>query len=129
MRRSGVGSGGGIGNNKIVTPGLRTGTAASGITAGHAGQIGAALGNHAMDGPATRAVEPTYTKASAAGAQKLGNELTTNVGKGGPGTGRTVMQNGTQGTHGSVNPGVGPRPSMPKDVHAYAGPEIGGRRR
>jgi hypothetical protein len=35
----------------------------------------------------------------------LGNEVALNVGKGGPGTGRDCHATGSQGVHGSVNPG------------------------
>src|SRR5262245_36561179 len=126
MRRSGKGSGGGLGMNKVTTPGVRTGAAASGVTPGHAGQIGAALGNHSMQGPANRAAEPMY------GAKpisvKLGNEVAGNVGKGGPGAGRTGQASGSQGQHGQATAAVS-KPSMPADILSHYGPEIGGRRR
>jgi hypothetical protein len=37
----------------------------------------------------------------------LGNALATNVGAGGPGTGRTTLHCGTQGTHGGTAKGEG----------------------
>jgi hypothetical protein len=48
-----------------------------------------------------------------------------NVGKGGPGTGRTVMRSGSQGTHGSVNPGHAP---ARRDILSEYGPDILGRK-
>jgi hypothetical protein len=42
---------------------------------------------------------------------KFGNEVALNVGKGGCGTGRDVHASGSQGTHGSVNPGMSGLPS------------------
>jgi len=51
-----------------------------------------------------------------------GNAVALNVGKGGPGAGRTVMPRGTQGMHGSPsNPG--PRPGAGKDILSSFGPE------
>jgi hypothetical protein len=50
------------------------------------------------------------------GSVPLGNELAKNVGKGGPGAGRTLYgQCGTQGTHGPVNPGA-TRPGAGADI-------------
>ena len=41
-------------------------------------------------------------------ATPMGNQLATNVGGGGPGTGRTVYQSGTQAVHGPVVQGSAP---------------------
>jgi hypothetical protein len=40
---------------------------------------------------------------------EFGNKLATNIGRGGPGTGRDVHACGSQGVHGATNPG-NPRP-------------------
>jgi hypothetical protein len=46
----------------------------------------------------------------------FGNAVALNVGKGGCGTGRTLYgQAGSQGTHGSTNPG-NPRPNPRRDA-------------
>jgi hypothetical protein len=61
------------------------------ISPGGAGQIGAAQG-------AQRAMQPLVS-GTAAAPVKMGNDLCTNVGTGGPGKGRTVHSAGSQGKH------------------------------
>jgi hypothetical protein len=56
----------------------------------------------------------------------LGNQLSTNVGKGGPGTGRTVMRSGSQSQHGAAVQGSTP---PPRDILSEYGPDMPGRRR
>jgi hypothetical protein len=102
-------SGGGANSRNVVKQGVRTGTAASGINHGHVGQIGIQLGGHTTERGAVRgAVE----KRAAPGpiSVPLGNELTTNVGQGGPGAGRTVYASGTNDMHGRSAPGNPPAP-------------------
>jgi hypothetical protein len=54
--------------------------------------------------------EPLHNDRNPPMSVPFGNEVALNVGKGGCGTGRTLYgQAGSQGTHGSVNPG-NPRP-------------------
>jgi hypothetical protein len=85
-------SGGGITSNKLVQVGVRTGQPAKGTSPGAADQFGAAQGRQ-------RAVrEPEQGPAFQSGV-KLGNEVATNVGAGGPGTGRTTRAAGSQGKH------------------------------
>jgi hypothetical protein len=43
----------------------------------------------------------------------FGNQLATNVGPGGVGTGRVVMKSGTQGQHGAA---AGPQPVQGRDI-------------
>jgi hypothetical protein len=93
------GSNQGISSSKLVRPGVQTGSGAQGRTAGYAAQIGTALGNRAMTGPAPRAQAPMATPTLKTGCA-LGNEVALNVGKGGPGTGRTVYGSGSQAQHG-----------------------------
>jgi hypothetical protein len=94
-------AGGGIGSNKLVRPGVRTGAGREGIRPGHAGQIGTALGNHTTDGTVRGSpVEPMTLGAQPISA-KLGNEVALNVGRGGPGAGRDVHRSGSQATHGA----------------------------
>jgi hypothetical protein len=57
----------------------------------------------------------------------FGNQVALNVGKGGPGTGRTVYASGSQGTQGGTIPG-NPRPQG-RDILSSYGPESGGRSR
>jgi hypothetical protein len=123
MRRSGTGSGGGLGMNKNVSPPVRTGTGAHNARPAGVAQLGYAVGDHAthsgkstgykgeaLHGPASRNFQQT----------KFGNEVALNVGKGGPGTGRTVYHCGTQATQGPVagNPKPGGR-----DILGSYGPE------
>jgi hypothetical protein len=113
----------GISSNKLARPGVRTGQSASGVTAGYSGQLGTSLGDHVTDRgaqTANRAAEPM--RAAAPYKSALGNELATNVGKGGPGTGRTVYASGSQAAHGPATPAVA-KPTLPKDVHGFVGPE------
>ena len=46
MRRSGTGSGGGIGMNKNVEPSVRTGSGSKGVSPGWVGQKGQMQGSH-----------------------------------------------------------------------------------
>jgi hypothetical protein len=82
---------------------------ARGVNPGFAGQIGTHVGNHITDG---KVAAPTKVieRPAAAGpiSVPLGNAVATNVGKGGPGAGRTVMASGSQATHGPVNRGSPP---------------------
>jgi hypothetical protein len=58
-----------------------------------------------------------------AGEQTLGNELATDVGKGGPGTGRQVYKSGYQAQYGNVVPGNAPGK---RSVFAEYPPETSG---
>src|SRR5215475_717251 len=95
-------SGGGVTMNKNVRVGVRAGPASTNvINPKRTSQIGTAVD--------PRAVE--RVRAGTASQVPLGNQLATNVGKGGPGTGRTLYgEAGTQGMHGSSVAG-NPRPT------------------
>lgn len=102
MRRSGKGSGGGLGNSKVTKQSVRTGSAARGVRAGGVAQIGSSMGDHATDHskPLRGAVEAVHAgPGPAGGAVPLGNEIATNVHGGGPGAGREVYACGCQGQH------------------------------
>jgi len=100
MRRSGTGSGGGVGMNKNVRVGVRAGPASTNVMS--------PAGVSALGIAKARTVEPIKTGTAA--QVPLGNQVATNVGRGGPGTGRTLYgQSGLQGQHGPANPG-NPRP-------------------
>ena len=122
MRRSGIGSGGGIGMNKNVQPPVRTGSGSRSTRPAGTAQIGTAIGDHTtnrpgsteyrgekLHGPAERNFQPV----------KFGNEIALNVGKGGCGTGRTVYKTGTQQQSGSGGP---PKPEG-RDMLSAFGPE------
>jgi hypothetical protein len=102
-------SGGGITSRNVVRPGVRTGSPATGYNPGRVGQIGAALGDHSEYGRVHGDPrEAPHTARPHAAEMRLGNEVATNVGKGGPGTGRTVYRTGQQGTHGKAVAGTAP---------------------
>jgi hypothetical protein len=89
-------SGGGINSRNVKSVSVRTGSAARAQNPRGVSQIGQALSNHATDTSKrlTKSVEPV--RGAAMPGVKLGNELATNVGGGGPGTGRTTMRSGSQ---------------------------------
>jgi hypothetical protein len=92
-------SGGGSTMNKNVSPSVRTGTGSKGSSTASAAQLGASTAFRTDQVDAGPAFNPT----------KYGKEVALNVGKGGPGTGRTVMPCGSQGTHGATAPGESQR--------------------
>jgi hypothetical protein len=118
MRRSGVGSGGGIGMNKNVRPSVRTGSGSRGTHPGGVAQLGQHVGDKATHGDPKGSGyrgEPLHQNRSFQPVP-FGNEVALNVGKGGCGTGRTLYgQAGSQGTHGATNPGS-PRPNTQRDA-------------
>src|SRR5215472_12434656 len=118
MRRSGVGSGGGIGMNKNVSPSVKTGTGSRGTHPGGVAQLGQHVGDKATHGnPKGTGYrgEPLHNNRSFQPVP-FGNSVALNVGKGGPGTGRTLYgQSGSQGVHGATNPGQ-PRPTPSRHI-------------
>jgi len=111
MRGSG---GGGYGSRPHVETSVRTGTGSRGTRPAGVGQIGNSQGDHvtALGGSAT-----PYRGEKLHGGQSFqpvpfGNEVALNVGKGGPGTGRTLYgQSGVQGCHGQPAQGASGLPS------------------
>jgi len=93
MRKSGTGSGGGVGLNKNVSPKIRTGKGTEKIAEKGVSQIGQSFGNAAalVDIPAGRGMNPC----------KYGNELALNASgsKAGPGADRDIHPRGMQGVH------------------------------
>jgi hypothetical protein len=117
-------SGGGIDSRVVKQVGIRSGS--ENLTAYNprgVSQIGASQGS-TLDRS-----ESFTTKNSALplsdGQRRdfvpLGNALTNNVGKGGPGSGRTVMRSGTQSTHGPVVQGNAPQG---RDIFSQFPPEV-----
>jgi hypothetical protein len=117
-------SGGGISSKVNVTPSIRTGAPARGVSPGWTSQQGTALGSHAQEAGSKvlNPVTPKFTNAPAGGSEKLGNQVALNVGKGGPGTGREVMRSGSQGQHGPAVRG------NPPDSSGQIFPGFPGRR-
>lgn len=114
MRGSGRGSGGGIGMNKNVEKPVRTGSGSKGISPGWVGQKGQLQGSHTTHGGETGyRGEPKFTGKNFQPV-KFGNEVALNVGKGGPGTGRTTYASGSQDCHGAPEQG-NPRPNPQHD--------------
>jgi hypothetical protein len=94
-----------------------------------ANQLGEMQGNHATDrGDFPFKREPLYGGPNFAPV-KFGNELATNVGKGGPGAGREVMPAGSQCLHGNPVQGAkdyapdAPATTRGPDIHSMYGPE------
>jgi hypothetical protein len=98
-------SGGGITSNKFVQPNIRTGSPNKGSSPGSADQIGQSVAFKREEVERGRAYPGT----------KLGNEVALNIGKGGPGAGRTTHPCGSQGRHGPPVAGE-PRQGSTADV-------------
>jgi len=113
MRRSGKGSGGGIGMNKVVhRPHGKTEPRANAYRPQGVSQLGGMQGTHRTNG----------TESSYRGEPKRGGRgyeppgmITDPVKAVGVGGGRTIHACGSQGLQGSVNPGS-PRPNPRRDA-------------
>jgi hypothetical protein len=109
MAMSGSGGGGGYGSRQHVEKSVRTGTGSRSARPAGVAQIGVTQGDHITNKSDTGYRGEKLHNDRTFQPVKFGNELATNVGKGGPGSGRTLYgQSGLQGQHGSVA-GV-PRP-------------------
>lgn len=124
------GAAGGPGSKSLAkTTIYHSGQPAQKINPGGVAQFGSAVGNHASDSRATTNYRGDPVRMGAMGGMgsvKLGNEVALNVGKGGPGSGRTVMRSGSQGGVSPATP-IGPT----KDTLAEFGPDspnVAGRR-
>ena len=90
---------GGFGSRNVKEVGVRNGTPARGINPAAVAQLGGVYGNHSTDHSKVlpyRGESYLVGKNPAGGNVPLGNQIATNVGKGGPGTGREVMRCGSQ---------------------------------
>jgi hypothetical protein len=107
MAMKGHRPGGGIASTQHVKTSVRTGAGSFNARPAGIAQIGYAVGDHStsngrstgyrgekLHGPNERNFQQT----------KFGNEKALDVGKGGPGTGRTVYHCGSQDQHGSGGP-------------------------
>ena len=118
--RQGHKPGGGIASKVNVQTPVRTGSGSKGISPGWVAQRGQKQGDHVTnrgDGTGYRG-EPKFTGQNFQPV-KFGNELATNVGKGGPGAGRTIHSCGSQGMTGSG----GPQKPAGRDILSSFGPE------
>jgi hypothetical protein len=101
-----------------VSPSVRTGTGSRGTHPGGVAQLGQHVGDKATHGNSKGTGyrgEPLHQDRSFQPVP-FGNSVALNVKGGGPGTGRTLYgQAGSQGTHGSVNPG-NPPPNRQRDA-------------
>jgi hypothetical protein len=101
--------GGGAGSRQVVSKPVRTGGPNRGANVKGVSQIGESMGNHITESrKVLRNVPQAVFDGRAAIPSRLGNEIATNVGRGGPGAGRVVHRSGSQQTWGSVNPGNPP---------------------
>jgi hypothetical protein len=98
------GAGGGMGSNKVVRKPVVTGNSAKGINQNFPSQLGSAID--------PKAREAMFARGNpAGGGQVLGNQKALDVGRGGPGTGRTVFGSGTEAVNnGSLRPTPTPSP-------------------
>jgi hypothetical protein len=126
---SGHRPGGGIASNKRVEKPVRAGVRSEAINEKGVAQIGSSLGNHATDG--RRSINPVeklrgaQRPAGGPGGVPLGNAVAGNVGKGGPGAGRTLYgQSGVQRQYGSG----GPEKPSGRPILEDFGPTVPGRR-
>jgi hypothetical protein len=108
-------SGGGISSNKLVRVGVKSGPASTNkISPRGVSQYGYATGSMlTREGSFTTKNSALPVNAGTMKQVPLGNQLSTNVGKGAPGAGRTVMAHGTQALHGPVH---GPAPIQGRDI-------------
>jgi hypothetical protein len=119
-RNSGHRPGGGIASNKVVNKPVRTGQRAERVHQGGAGQLGIMQGSHGTN----QRTDSSYRgdpllggprPAGAPGSVLLGNEVAAKTVCGPRGSRNLYGQSGSQGTHGSVNPGD-PRPNPRHDA-------------
>jgi hypothetical protein len=109
MRKSGKGSGGGLGMNQNVRPGYKTGVGARGVNVKWPAQVGASRGNRVQgaeggSGKVLKGVRADPYAGPSFRPAPMGNAVAAaTVCR--PGGSRTVMRSGAQGQHGSVNPG------------------------
>jgi hypothetical protein len=121
------GAGGGINSNKVRQVGVRTGAAAQGIRPGYPDNLGNMRGTHVTRGGIEGGGGDLPAKLTPMGtvkppiSVKLGNELATNVGGGGPGAGRTIYKTGMQMQYGAAVSNR-PAPTGPDPLRAWFPP-------
>jgi hypothetical protein len=117
-------SGGGLTSNKLVRPGVRTGPPSTNkIDPRGVSQYGYSTGSKlARAGSFTTENSALPVNAGTASQVPMGNAVALNVGKGGPGTGRTTYRSGYQAMHGQP---VG-SPVRGREILGQYGPETSG---
>jgi hypothetical protein len=118
--------GGGYGSAQHREVGNRAGDTRKGIKPSWVAQKDQMVGNHITDDKNTGYTGAKKFDGTTGISVPLGNSVALNVKGGGVGTGRTLYgQAGSQGTHGSTNPGS-PRPQG-RDILNSFGPDYKGR--
>jgi hypothetical protein len=110
MRGSG---GGGYGSRPHVEKSVRTGSGSHSARPAGVAQLGQKQGSHVTrDGESDYRGERLHNSSKHFQPVPFGNEVALNVGKGGPGAGRTLHgQSGSQGCHGQPAQGAPGLPS------------------
>ena len=102
--------GGGIASRNVVKKPQRLGAPRQRAHPPGVAQLGERVGSHTTT-PGRKSDtnyrgQPIFSGQAFNSGVKLGNEVATNVGAGGPGKGRMLHgQSGSQGCHGATNPG------------------------
>jgi len=104
-------SGGGIRSNKLVNVGVKTGPASTNVVSPRGvSQYGYATGSRiSSTGSYTTENTSLPVVERKAGESVLGHVKALDVGKGGPGTGRTIYKSGYQSLHGAPVKGSTPK--------------------
>jgi hypothetical protein len=104
--------GGGPRSKNVVEPRVRAGSGSHGTRPGGAASLGQAYGSHITNKDDTGYRGPKFHSDQSFQPVPFGNEVALNVGKGGPGAGRTLYgQSGQQGCHGQPAQGAPGLPS------------------
>jgi hypothetical protein len=115
VSKSGNQKGGGYGTRQHVEKPVRIGKGSYGTRPGGAASLGQVYGNHVTNRDHTGYRGPKFhTDQVFHSGVKYGNEKALDVGGGGPGTGRTIYEHGTQCQTGT-NPG-NPRPNPRREA-------------
>jgi hypothetical protein len=128
-RGSGHRPGGGIASRQRVEKPVKVGAPAREMRPAAVSQIGSSMGNRATNSGrvVSGAVEAVRGKALPAGLSvPLGNQVATNVGKGGPGAGRVLY--GKSGTNQQHGPVAGSPKPQGREILREFGPDVPGRR-
>jgi hypothetical protein len=124
MAMKGHRPGGGIASKQHVQTPVRTGSGSHSTRPAGVAQIGTMYGDRATNRADSTGYtgERLHSPARDFQPGKFGNEVALNVGKGGPGKGRTLYgQSGQQGMHGSPAPGN--PPAQGRDTLSEFGPD------
>jgi hypothetical protein len=117
-----MGSGGGYNSKQVKKVGVKSGAPSTNkISPRGVSQFGYATGGRLRrEGSFTGDSTSLPVNAGVMPQVPMGNKVALNVGKGGPGAGRSVMARGSQGVHGNV---AGPAPVQGRDILGAFGPE------